>query len=151
MPVWRTSLKLCRTASQDTSELIMHPHLLLKTHQPSKTHCGSGWFTQQQHLLHARGHCLDLCGVHSFSPTVACSFQCGKEIPIAQHYVLTPIQSILFTGQILEFKCEWGGGNYHRSEREGCPQTLRKVARSSFLWKPAFSHMHLESKYDKLL
>lgn len=56
--------------------------------------------------------------------------------------------SLLFSGQILEFKCEWGGGNYHRSERKGHPQTLWEVARSSFLWRSAFSQVHLESEYD---
>lgn len=58
-------LKLCRISSQVMSEVIMHPHLLLNTPAQQHTQDYSRWFTQQQHLLTARGQYHDCCIVTS--------------------------------------------------------------------------------------
>lgn len=135
-------LKLYRIASQDLSELIMHPHLSLNTpSQETKTRLRTAYATATsadcQRIIISPHLSIDRLILPLF-----------KMMLLILKGILF-LFSLHFSGQILEFKCEWGGGNYHRSEREGHPQTLWEVARSSFLWRPAFSQVHLESEYDK--
>lgn len=56
-------------------------HTSPATHTHTLTYWGSGWFTQQQHLLTARRHYPDLCIFHSYSFIIAYSSLCNEEIP----------------------------------------------------------------------